>query len=104
MKKALVILIILATGCTKKSTTADPCTGVISYSTTIQPLFVSRCATSGCHDGVLLPSLADYTVAHDAAKDIRNAVVRGIMPKNGSLTQSEKNAITCWIDNGALKN
>lgn len=103
MKKALVFLTITAIGCTKKTAT-DTCTGVVSYSATIQPLFVSKCAGSGCHDGLLLPSLAEYNVAHDAAKDIRNAVVRGIMPKNGSLTQAEKNAITCWIDNGALKN
>jgi hypothetical protein len=26
------------------------------------------------------------------------------MPQNGSLTSSEKNAIICWIDNGAPNN
>jgi hypothetical protein len=26
------------------------------------------------------------------------------MPMNGSLTAAEKNAILCWIDNGAANN
>jgi hypothetical protein len=26
------------------------------------------------------------------------------MPLNGSLSETQRNAITCWIDNGALNN
>ncbi len=80
------------------------CTPAISYSGKVKAILVANCASSGCHDGNPLPSLADYITAHDAATQIKSAVNSGVMPKNAVLSQSDKSAITCWIENGAQNN
>ncbi|MBS1512575.1 MAG: hypothetical protein JST86_17145 [Bacteroidetes bacterium] len=105
MKKYLVVL-LLCMGCKKSTDTPvnPPCDTDPSYSTQVKSIFISNCTASGCHDGVDLPSLGDYTVARDAAQQIRDAVSRGIMPKNATLTAADKAAILCWIDNGAKNN
>jgi hypothetical protein len=79
-----------------------------SFSSDVNPVVQASCATnSGCHGagsangpGALLL----YSQIFNARSDIRSAVASGHMPLNGSLTASERNAILCWIDNGALNN
>ena len=84
--------------------TAVSCNPSISYSTKVKAIFVANCTSAGCHDGNPLPSLADYLTAHDAATQIKSAVNSGVMPKNAVLSQSDKSAISCWIENGAQNN
>jgi hypothetical protein len=36
--------------------------------------------------------------------NIRAAVLSGVMPQSGTLTQVQVNSLICWIDNGALNN
>ncbi len=104
--KKYCILILLCTSCKKNATiqTVNPCDPNISYNTQVKSIFSLNCTSSGCHNGVDLPSLGDYSVARDAAKQIRDAVSRGVMPKNSTLTSADKAAIICWIDNGAKNN
>lgn len=79
-----------------------------SFSSDVNPVVQASCATnSGCHGtgsangpGALLT----YSQIFNARSDIRSAVASGHMPLNGSLTASEKNAIICWVDNGATNN
>jgi hypothetical protein len=106
-KIPLFIIALIFLSC-KKSTVSginnNQCDPSVSYSTTVKIIFVAYCTASGCHDGVDLPSLSDYTVARDASAQIKDAVARGIMPKNATLTQAQKDAIVCWIQNGAKNN
>jgi len=79
-----------------------------SFTTDVNPIIQSTCATnSGCHGtgstngpGALL----NFTQVFNARENIRSAVESGHMPPNGSLSLSERGAIICWIDNGALNN
>ena len=109
MKKqfACIAGLSLLAGC-KKATATDgagiPCDPQISYQNKVRPVFINNCTASGCHDGVNYPSLADFTVAHDAAAQIRSAITRGIMPPYNPLPAAEKAAIICWIDSGTKNN
>jgi len=107
MRKLFLILFILIItfSCKKHDTSNDiPCDPAISYSATVKPIFAKNCALSGCHDGNTFPSAADYAVVHDASAQIINVVSTGAMPKNASLSDSDKAAIICWINNGSKNN
>ena len=106
MKRILFALaLIYLAGCKKNDVTvASTCNQQISYQNTVRPIFIAHCTAGGCHDGGDLPSLGDYLVAHDAAQQIRSAVISGVMPKNGTLSNSDKQSIICWIDAGAKNN
>jgi hypothetical protein len=105
MKKiSLIFFLLLLFGCTKNDTSVTTCDSTISYKTTVKQIFVASCSYSGCHDGNNLPSLADYLTAHDAANQIKTAVINGVMPKNATLAATDKAAIICWINNGAQNN
>lgn len=104
MKKLLVVLIFglgILSGCSKDSTT-DPytptCDGVTkSYSSDVKPLIESYCA--GCHS-----NYSSYSQLSASRNSVRSMIVSGSMPRGNSLTASQKNAIVCWIDNGAPNN
>jgi len=107
MKSIYLVLIAICLFSCKKSdpsATSIPCDPAISYLNKVKPVFVSSCTSSGCHDGINYPSLADYIVARDAAQQIKSAVSRGIMPLNSTLSAADKAAIICWIDNGTQNN
>jgi hypothetical protein len=105
MKKTSVVFLLLFSGaCTKKDNTIITCDSSISYKTTVKQILVISCSSSGCHDGNNLPSLADYQTAHDAATQIKTAVANNVMPKNATLSATDKAAIICWVSNGAQNN
>jgi hypothetical protein len=99
-----IVIVLFLFGCTKQDTTTTTCDSSISYKTTVKQILVASCSSSGCHDGNNLPSLADYQTAHDAAGQIKTAVANGVMPKNATLSATEKSAIICWVSNGAQNN
>jgi hypothetical protein len=94
--------------CSKNAADTTPvvasCDANTSFSKTILPLFKSTCNTSGCHDGPNAASLNNFQVVHDNASQIRASIATGRMPKGMTLAVVEKNAILCWIDNGAKNN
>lgn len=114
MKKILPISVLLAAAlysCSKsETTTPEPanCTTEKSYATDVAPIIASSCANgSGCHGtgssngpGPLLT----YSQVFAARNAIRSSVASGSMPKGSALTSTDKNAILCWIDNGATNN
>ena len=79
-----------------------------SFSSDVNPVVQTSCATnSGCHGTGSANgpgALVIYSQIFNARSEIRPAVASGHMPLNGTLTASEKNAILCWIDNGAPNN
>jgi hypothetical protein len=121
MKKALTIITILSLviliACSKSGSGSNPSPAPApidcgetakSFVTDVNPIIQTFCASNaGCHNagsnngpGELLR----YSQIFNARSFIRSAVISGRMPLNGSLTAAQKNAIACWIDNGALEN
>jgi hypothetical protein len=82
------------------------CETAISYSTEIRPLMDANCMP--CHNGdgntPFAPDLTTYTVVEGIADLIKDVTQSGRMPKQGSLTTAQIEAIKCWVDNGALNN
>ena len=79
-----------------------------SFSVDVNPIIQTKCATgSSCHGTGSINgpgALLTYSAIANAHADIRSAILSGLMPKTGSLTNGQKNTIICWIDNGALNN
>lgn len=105
MKKIIAFSSVIAmAACKKESSTSLTCDSNLSFSSTVQPVLVSKCATSGCHNGSGMANLSTYNNAKNEASSIRTSVENGSMPRGGSLTSAEKTAILCWIQNGTPNN
>jgi hypothetical protein len=116
MKKLFVAILgfVIVLSCKKGSesttnnnTSTNTCTGSVSFSSDVNPIIQSVCAVSGCHDASSTNgpgALTTYQQILNARTLIRTAVANGTMPKNTTLTTAQKNAILCWIDNGAANN
>lgn len=85
------------------------CTGAeVSFAVDVMPLIATTCATeaschaAGSHEGP--GALTTYAQVNAAKSDIAASVRDGTMPKNSSLTTSERNTIICWVQNGGLNN
>lgn len=101
-------LFIFVHACTKNPEVVD-CSGPAkSFVTDVSPVFQTSCAiNSGCHAGGSNNGpgpLLNYSQIFNARAEIRSAVASGHMPLNATLAATEKNAILCWIDNGAPNN
>ena len=102
-------LLFLINACSKKPEFNADCSGPAkSFVTDVSPVFQTSCAiNSGCHatgSGNGPGPLFNYSQIFNSRADIRSAVASGHMPLNATLTASQKNAILCWIDNGAPNN
>ena len=89
---------------TVQSTTGDCNTTPKSFSIDVNPVIQASCASSGCHGAGSTNgpgALLTYSQIFNARTSIRSAVSSGRMPKNASLSVSEKAKILCWIDDGS---
>ena len=78
-----------------------------AFAADVNPIIQGTCAQSGCHDAVSGNGpgpLTNYTEVFNARTTIQSAVSSGRMPKNSSLSTSQKNSILCWIQSGAPNN
>ena len=79
-----------------------------SFSEKIQPIISMNCAVSGCHvNGQQRPALETYDQIAANANRIKSRTANGTMPPSISglsLSQEEIDAISCWVDDGALDN
>lgn len=112
MMRIFLIAVLIAGLCSckqEKENSSVDCSGPAkSFTTDVQPILQHSCNDdAGCHGsgsnngpGALL----NYSQVFNGRISIRSAVASGVMPQNGSLTAIEKNAILCWIDNGAANN
>lgn len=89
----------------------------VSFNGDLVPIFVTNCATSGCHDGV---AHAPALTANKAYNAIVNAgyinlvvpsnsilyseIKSGSMPPTGGLKSSDTQKVLDWIRNGAPNN
>jgi len=112
MKKVIVALtglVIILLSCSKGKVNYSPdCSGAAkTFSGDVSSIISSSCATSGCHaagSGNGPGALTNYSEIFNARSSIRRQVGNGSMPQNSSLTNSQKDAIMCWIDSGAPNN
>jgi len=113
MKKLLltifVINISLVTVSCENNAEMEPissefvCTPNESYTNNIAPILNQNCKP--CHfNGSQFPDLTNYNSVSQNAHLIKIVTQNKTMPKGGSLTQDEIDAIACWVDNGALDN
>lgn len=81
----------------------------VKFSTTIAPILLNSCTTSGCHDVASVNG--DYTtyagletVAKDGTMELQ-VITNMTMPKAGDpLTQTQLDQFQCWLDAGAPDN
>lgn len=74
----------------------------ISFKESVEPIIAKSCAISSCHDG---SGNIDYRVfSNFNPADMKARTQSRNMPKEGTLTQEEIDAIACWVDDGASNN
>lgn len=111
---ALIVLIIAADSCTKRTAAPEkeePKGGCsATYKDVIKPLVLQKCATSNCHTGNF--PFGNFTAYGDLKTRIDNGRVKTLvfdqklMPPAGSpqLSREELDKLKCWIDNGSQEN
>ena len=117
MKKILVtvtLLTIIIISCSKDNGgggggTPLDCNTVSNkaFAADVDPIIQSTCNTAGCHasGSVNGPGpLTNYNQVFNARNAVRTAVASGNMPRNTTLSASQKNSFLCWIDSGAPNN
>ena len=117
------ILLFIALGsmtesCSKSAVSNPPggtggitfsCTGISpKFGADVQPIFNTVCSISNtCHGAGSTNSggpFTNYSQISAKTANIRTAILSGIMPQSGSITQAQINNLICWIDSGAPNN
>ncbi len=75
-----------------------------SLSADVEPIIDTECAITSCHNGSESPDLRTASAIITHASQIKSVTQSGFMPRNGSLTSSQKALIGCWVDEGAKNN
>ncbi|HET9824007.1 MAG TPA: hypothetical protein VFP87_01670 [Chitinophagaceae bacterium] len=109
---ALIVTSVFCLASCKKSAddgNSPECSGSVkSYAADVKPIVQASCAfDSDCHGSGSSSgpgSLLTYFEIFEARSAIRSAVLSREMPKDETLTAAQKNAIICWIDDGAVNN
>jgi hypothetical protein len=88
---------------------AEGCDDVeASLSGNVMPIINTKCAVSGCHiSGGQFPDFTDRANVIQFSSGIRNFTQNNVMPPASSgitLTAEELEAISCWVEGGALDN
>lgn len=85
-------------------------TETISYSQDVVPIINTKCALSGCHDG--LSGIPDWTQLgnlQDRGSEVQRRITLPLtdgskMPRVGSITEEQRQILYCWIEQGAQDN
>lgn len=104
---AIALGLLLLPSCTKTFT--EDCSGSAkSFAVDVLPLVQSSCATSsGCHatgsnEGP--GALTNYGQISGSKSSVKSSVSNGKMPPGGGLSDAQKSAIICWVNQGGLNN
>jgi len=103
-KSVLVALLVIAAISIQSCGKQDPvCDGSEpTYDNEIGAILTAECATGSCH-----PSYSTYSGIQGIINNgqfEREVLTNQSMPRGGKLSQSEINAIQCWVDNGYPEN
>lgn len=80
----------------------DPC-DTKSFAVDIKPIIDTNCVV--CHGaGGNFPNLTTYTGISNNAFLVKSEVVSKRMPQGAPLSDADIEAISCWVDAGALNN
>lgn len=80
----------------------DQCDDV-SFSQRVKPIIDNNCVS--CHSaGGNFPNLTTFEGVSNHAATVKSEVVARTMPIGFSLSDSDIDAISCWVDGGALNN
>jgi hypothetical protein len=115
MKKSLFFIafgVLVLLSCNKSSnitTYTEDCSGTAkSYTNDVSPIIQTYCTQgSSCHGSGISHgpgALQTYTQIFNARNSIYSSVSVGRMPVGTVLSNTQKNAILCWIDSGAPNN
>lgn len=74
----------------------------VSFENTIEGIINNRCTS--CHGVSTSPSFGSYAEIKAQAGRIMARTTAKTMPPGGGLSQSEIDAIACWVNDGALSN
>ncbi|MFN8250400.1 MAG: hypothetical protein U0V75_00865 [Ferruginibacter sp.] len=126
--KKLAAAFLLAAGCTlfyascKKSSDTTTtggsggssprtftCVGISpAFTADVKPILNTVCSiNSNCHAAGSTNSggpFTTYAEVNAKKSNIRAAILSGVMPQTGSISQAQINAFICWIDSGAPNN
>lgn len=106
--KRFIPLLLLFAACSKENNGSSPdCSTPKTFSAHASPVIQATCAISSCHNTGSTSGpgpLTSYAEIFASRSAIRAAVAAGTMPRSGSLTTDQRNAILCWIDGGAPNN
>ena len=86
----------------------EPCENVVTYDGGIREIVRSKCNFSGCHDGS--SGVGNYNTYQGIQRVLGNnsfrqeVVISKNMPKSGSITAEEFEALKCWSENGYPEN
>ncbi len=104
----LVVSTIASCSKERAGNTPPDCSGPAkTFSGDVNPIIQTFCNQSGCHQPGSTNgpgSLTNYNEVFGARANIRIQIEAGLMPQNATLTAAQRNAILCWIDNGAPNN
>ena len=114
----LISLVWLVESCSKSSTTNNTtgggsisfsCTGISpKFGADVMPIFNTVCSiNSNCHGSGSTNSggpFTNYALINAKTSNIRSAVLAGVMPQSGTISQAQINNLICWIDSGAPNN
>jgi hypothetical protein len=77
----------------------------VSWQKDILPIMQTRCAITGCHNGISrVNDWRVYTQVKANAADIRMRTQNKSMPFDSGMPQANIDLIACWIDEGAQNN
>ncbi|MDN5203766.1 SprB repeat-containing protein [Fulvivirgaceae bacterium BMA10] len=78
----------------------------ISYNAAVKSIIETSCAVSGCHVASVSERVNFEIFANiqSNAADIKSRTQSGNMPRGGSISEEAKEAIACWVDDGAKDN
>ena len=103
------IAAFLICACTKDTVApADPCDHVMTYDNGIREIVRTTCNFSGCHDGS--SGVGNYNTYQGMERILQNGafrqevVIAKTMPKSGTLTDEQFEALKCWSENGYPEN
>lgn len=114
----LIFTVIIFAACSKSDSTTGGgggggitanCTGITpKFAADVQPIINTVCSiNSNCHAGGSSNAggpFTNYTEVNAKKSNIKAAVLAGRMPQSGTISQTQINALICWIDNGAPNN
>ena len=85
------------------------CSGISpKFTQNVKPIFNTVCSiTNNCHGSGSTNTGGPFVVYSQIfaqISNIRSAVLSGVMPQSGSLSQAQINDLICWIDSGAPNN